>query len=76
MILLSLFYPLFFVLCLALKKRIRPVASFVDDMTCGATNDSITVESKLMDDQELIESETKLVELMEEIIQYFSTCYK
>jgi hypothetical protein len=53
------------------EEHIRPGESFVDDMTCGVTDDDITAEPVSSEVQELVEREEELIKHMEYIMQYF-----
>jgi hypothetical protein len=53
------------------EEHIRPGDSFVDDTTCGATNDDPNIESTGVEVQQLTEIEEKLVTRMQDIIQSF-----
>jgi hypothetical protein len=53
------------------EEHIRPGDSFVDDTTCGVTDDDTTAEPVSSEVQELVEQEEKLIENMEEIMQSF-----
>jgi hypothetical protein len=53
------------------EEHIRPGDSFVDDTTCGSTNDDPDIEPTGVEVQQLTESEEKLVTRMQYIIQFF-----
>jgi hypothetical protein len=53
------------------EEHIRSGDSFVDDTTCGATNDDPDIEPTGIEVQQLTESEEKLVTRMKDIIQLF-----
>jgi hypothetical protein len=53
------------------EEHVRPGDSFVDDTTCGVTDDdrtAVPVSSAVL---ELVEREEELIEHMEDIMQYF-----
>jgi hypothetical protein len=52
------------------ESHIRPGDSFVNDTTCGVTNDDITAEPVSSAVHELVEREEELIEHMEYIMQY------
>jgi hypothetical protein len=53
------------------EEHISPGESFVDDTTCGATNDDPDIEPTGVEVQQLTESEEKLVTRMQDIVQFF-----
>jgi hypothetical protein len=53
------------------EEHIRPGDSFVDDTTCGATNDYPDIEPTGVEVQQLTESKEKLVTRMQDIVQLF-----
>jgi hypothetical protein len=53
------------------EENVRPGDSFVDHTTCGVTDDDITAEPVSSAALELVEREEKLIEQMEDIMQYF-----
>jgi hypothetical protein len=53
------------------EEHIRPGDSFVDDTTCGATNDDPDIEPRGIEVQQLTESEEKLVTRMQDIVKFF-----
>jgi hypothetical protein len=53
------------------QEHIRPGDSFVDDTTCGATNDDPDIESTGVEVHQLTESEEKLATRMQDIVQFF-----
>jgi hypothetical protein len=53
------------------QEHIRPGNSFVDDTTCGSTNDDPAIEPTGVEVQQLTESEEKLVTRMQDIVQFF-----
>jgi hypothetical protein len=53
------------------EEHILPGDSFVDDTTCGVTDDDITAESVRSDVHTLVELEEELIDHMEDIMQYF-----
>jgi hypothetical protein len=58
------------------KSKLRSGDSFVDDTTCGATDDDRKSEPVNSDVQELVEREEELIGHMEEIMHYFSSYCK
>jgi hypothetical protein len=53
------------------EEHIRPGDSFVDDTTCGVTDNDITAEPVSSAALELVEREEELIEQMEDTMQYF-----
>lgn len=53
------------------KEHIRSGDSFLDDTTCGATGEDVTIEPVAISAMDVMEPEELLVEWMEEIIQFF-----
>jgi Asp-tRNA(Asn)/Glu-tRNA(Gln) amidotransferase C subunit len=53
------------------EEHVRPGDSFVDEQTCGVTDDDITSEPVSSAALELVEREEELIEQMEDIMQYF-----
>jgi hypothetical protein len=53
------------------EEHIRPGYSFVDDMTCGVTDDNVDMEPVPSSVTNLIDGEGEMVGRMEEIIQFF-----
>jgi hypothetical protein len=53
------------------EEHIRPGDSFVDDTTCGTTNDDPDIEPTGIEVQQLAESEEKLVTRNQDIIKFF-----
>jgi hypothetical protein len=53
------------------EEHIRPVDYFVNDTTCGATNDDPDIEPKGVEVQQLTESEEKFVTRMQDNVQFF-----
>jgi hypothetical protein len=53
------------------EEHIRPGDSFVDDTTCGATDDNVNMEPVQASVTNLTNSEDGLLGRMEEIIQLF-----
>jgi hypothetical protein len=53
------------------EEHIRPGDSFVNDTTCGATNNDPDIELKGVEVQQLTESEETLVTRMQDIVQLF-----
>jgi hypothetical protein len=53
------------------EEHVRPGDSFVDDTTCGVTNDDTTMEAIPVEVKELMQSEDDLVEKMQTIIKFF-----
>jgi hypothetical protein len=53
------------------EEHIMPGDSFVNDTTCGATNDDPDIEPTGVEVQQMTESEEKLVTRMQDIVQFF-----
>jgi hypothetical protein len=53
------------------EKHIWSGDSFVNDTTCGVTDDATTSEPVDSEVKKLVEQEEELIEHMEDIIQYF-----
>jgi hypothetical protein len=53
------------------EEHTRPCDSFVDDTTCGATNEDPYIEPTGVKVQQMTESEEKLVTNMQYIVQFF-----
>jgi hypothetical protein len=53
------------------EEHIRPGDSFIDDTTCGATDDDPDIEPTGTEVQQLTEREEKLVTRMQYIVQFF-----
>jgi hypothetical protein len=53
------------------EEHVRPSNSFIDDTTCGVTNDNMIMEAAPAEVKELTQSEEDLVEKIQTIIQIF-----